>query len=60
MITAKTKKITENAEKEKALKPNNSSTSESESSSTLQNLDQETRNMLQTVIKIKKGMLIFD
>jgi hypothetical protein len=30
MITAKTKKVAENAEKEKAPKPSNSSTSESD------------------------------
>jgi len=35
MITAKTKKVAENGEKEKAPKPNNCSTSESESSTAL-------------------------
>jgi hypothetical protein len=62
MITAKTKKPAEPTPKEaKALASStaNMSASESDSSVKMLNLDPETRHMLQTVVRIKKGKDIF-
>jgi hypothetical protein len=61
MITAKTKKVVDAQPKDKLTTVNaGPSMSDSDSSSKLVSLDPETRQMLQTVVRIKKGKCRFE